>query len=88
MPSFTPRAKRYLRTGAVLMGAALLSFLVLRAGPDKLLENVKQIGWGVLLVLGLTGVSHVVKTFCLAAHPPRPVQEGFLLPHTGPATRI
>ena len=45
------------------MGAALLSFLILHAGPDKLLDNVKQIGWGVLLVLGLAGVSHVVKTF-------------------------
>ena len=45
------------------MGAALLSYLVLRAGTDRLLDNVKQIGWGILLVLGLAGVSHLVKTW-------------------------
>ena len=45
------------------MGAALLSYLVLRAGTDRLLDNVKQMGWGILLVLGLAGVSHLVKTW-------------------------
>ena len=62
MPDMTPRAKRYLRVGALLMGAALLSYLILRAGTDKLVDNVKQIGWGVLLVLGLAGISHLIKT--------------------------
>ena len=45
------------------MGAALLSYLVLRAGTDRLLDNLKQMGWGILLVLGLAGVSHLVKTW-------------------------
>ena len=63
MPNFTPRAKRYLQIAAALMGAALLSYLILRAGTDKLLDNVKQMGWGILLVLGLAGISHLVKTW-------------------------
>ncbi|MGB8769495.1 MAG: lysylphosphatidylglycerol synthase domain-containing protein [Candidatus Korobacteraceae bacterium] len=63
MPDFTPRARRYLQIAAALMGAALLSYLILRAGTDKLLENVKQMGWGILLVLGLAGISHLVKTW-------------------------
>ena len=63
MPDFTPRARRYLQIAAALMGAALLSYLILRAGTDKLLDNVKQMGWGILLVLGLAGISHLVKTW-------------------------
>ena len=63
MPDFTPRARRYLKIAAALMGAALLSYLILRAGTDKLLDNVKQMGWGILLVLGLAGISHLVKTW-------------------------
>ena len=45
------------------MGAALLSYLILRAGTHRLLNNVKQMGWGILLVLGLAGISHLVKTW-------------------------
>ncbi len=63
MPDFTPRARGYLKIAAALMGAALLSYLILRAGTDKLLDNVKQMGWGILLVLGLAGISHLVKTW-------------------------
>ena len=37
--------------------------MVVRAGSDKLFENAKSIGWGIFLILGLAGISHVVKTF-------------------------
>ena len=55
--------KRYLRMVAALIGSALLTYMVVRAGSDKLLENAKSIGWGIFLILGLAGISHIVKTF-------------------------
>ena len=63
MPNSAQPAKHFLRILAGLLGTALLAYLVVRAGSDKLLENVKTIGWGIFLVLGLAGVSHLVKTW-------------------------
>ena len=62
MPSLAPRAKSFLRLLAVLFGATLLAYLVERAGPGKLLANAKTIGWGMLVVIALAGVSHIIKT--------------------------
>jgi len=63
MPNSAPQAKGFLRILAGLLGTALLAYLVVRAGSDKLLENIKTIGWGIFLVLGLAGISHLVKTW-------------------------
>ena len=63
MSNPAPQPKRYLRMVAALLGSALLAYMVVRAGSDKLLENAKSIGWGIFLILGLAGISHVVKTF-------------------------
>jgi len=51
-----------LRAAAAILGTALLVYLIVRAGSDKRLENARTIGWGILLVLGLAGVGHIVKT--------------------------
>jgi uncharacterized protein (TIRG00374 family) len=53
-------ASRYVLGG---VGLALLVFLVVHAGPRALLENVRMIGWGLVLVIGLGGLSHVLKTW-------------------------
>ena len=63
MSNPAPQPKRYLRMVAALLGSALLAYMVVRAGSDKLFENAKSIGWGIFLILGLAGISHVVKTF-------------------------
>ena len=62
MSKFAPHTNRYLRTAAALLGTTLLIYLIVRAGSDKLLENARTIGWGFLLVIGLAGVGHIVKT--------------------------
>ena len=62
MRNSVPRAKRHLRILALLLGTTLLAYLVMHVGADKLVENAKTIGWGILLVIGLAGVSHVIKT--------------------------
>ncbi len=63
MPNSAPQAKRFLRILALLLGVTLLAYLVAHVGADKLVENAKAIGWGILLVLGLAGISHVIKTW-------------------------
>ena len=63
MPNFASRAKGILRILALLLGVALLAYLVVHVGTDKLVENARAIGWGILLVLGLAGISHVIKTW-------------------------
>ena len=45
------------------VGAALLVFLVVHAGPHALLDNAKLVGWGLLLVIGLGGLSHLLKAW-------------------------
>jgi phosphatidylglycerophosphate synthase len=63
MPNPERRKKRPLHILAALLGTGLLVYLVVRAGSDALVENARTIGWGILLVLGLAGISHVVKTW-------------------------
>ena len=48
MPNSAPQAKRFLRILALLLGVALLAYLVVHVGADKLVENAKAIGWGIL----------------------------------------
>ena len=45
-----------------LPGLALLVYLVVHTGPKVLLENAKLMGWGLGLVIALSGISHLVKT--------------------------
>ena len=52
-----------LRLFAGMLGVLLLTYLVWRAGPAKLLESIATIGWGLGLVIALGGVSHLVKTW-------------------------
>ncbi|HVO59568.1 MAG TPA: flippase-like domain-containing protein [Terriglobales bacterium] len=63
MRNSAPRAKRHLRILALCLGITLLAYLVVHVGADKLVENAKTIGWGILLVIGLAGIAHVVKTW-------------------------
>ncbi len=48
---------------AGVFGLLLLSYLIWRAGPAKLLESVGALGWGLILVVALGGISHLVKTW-------------------------
>jgi uncharacterized membrane protein YbhN (UPF0104 family) len=47
----------------VLIGAALLVYLIEQADPARLLQNARTIVWGMLLVIALAGISHIVKTW-------------------------
>ena len=63
MRNSAPRTKQSMRVLALLLGITLLAYLVVHVGAGRLVENAKTIGWGILLVLGLAGISHVIKTW-------------------------
>jgi phosphatidylglycerophosphate synthase len=52
-----------LRIVAAILGIALLTYLILRAGPATLMESLHRLGWGLALTIALGGVSHLVKTY-------------------------
>lgn len=62
MPSPHRKSGSALRILAVLLGVALLAYLIEKSGSAELLLNAKTIGWGMLLVLALAGVAYMVKT--------------------------
>ncbi len=52
-----------LRMLAGTFGVLLLGFLVWRTGTSMLRESIDAIGWALILVIALAGVSHVLKTW-------------------------
>src|ERR1700751_4283001 len=58
-----PKAGRPLRILATLMSSVLFAYLIWQAGPSRLWENVGKLGWGLIWVLALAGVSHVVRAW-------------------------
>ena len=52
-----------LRIFAISMGALLFAYLVWRAGPAELRENIVTSGWGFIWVIALTGIAHVARTW-------------------------
>jgi phosphatidylglycerophosphate synthase len=52
-----------LRILAIFAGALLFAYLVWRAGPAKLRENIVTLGWGFTWVIALTGISHIARTW-------------------------
>ncbi len=63
MPSRGRKSAPALQIAAVLLGVSLLAYLVERAGPGRLLQNARNLAWGMLLVIALTGFAHIVKTW-------------------------
>jgi len=57
------RTQLSIRLFAAPLGLLLLAYLIRRAGPARLIENVATLGWGLVLVIGLGGLSHVLKTW-------------------------
>jgi uncharacterized protein (TIRG00374 family) len=47
---------------AALVGLAVLACLVLRAGPAAVWKQLQAVGWGVVLIIMLGGISQFVKT--------------------------
>src|SRR5271167_597159 len=63
MKTFHSVAKMSFRFLTPLVGLALLGYLVLRAGPQIVWDQVHAVGFGLVLIIILGGVSAGVKTW-------------------------
>jgi len=50
------------RLSIALLGLALLVLLICRAGPSGVADQLKMVGWGLVLIVALGGISHLTKT--------------------------
>jgi phosphatidylglycerophosphate synthase len=57
------KAQLALRLFAMVMSAGFFVYLVWRAGPSQLWKSLSGLGWGIILVLALTGASHLARTW-------------------------
>jgi phosphatidylglycerophosphate synthase len=48
---------------AIATSVLLFAFLVWRAGPHPLWEDFRNLGWGLITILALAGISHLAKTW-------------------------
>jgi phosphatidylglycerophosphate synthase/choline kinase len=60
------RSRLPLRILTIGLGTALFSYLVWKAGPGKLFADTLALRWGAMLILALSGCSHLAKTFAWA----------------------
>ena len=57
------KAQLPLRLIAIAVSAGFFFYLIWRTGPSKLWKSLSELGWGVILVIALTGVSHLARTW-------------------------
>lgn len=49
---------------AALAGLALFTYAVRRAGLDEILDGVRRVGWGLLLILAIGGLRYMLRAEC------------------------
>jgi phosphatidylglycerophosphate synthase len=57
------KAQLPLRLIAIAMSAGFFFYLIWRTGPGKLWKSLSELGWGIILVIALAGVSHLARTW-------------------------
>jgi phosphatidylglycerophosphate synthase len=57
------KAELPLRLLAIAMSASFFVYLIWRAGPSKLWKSLSELGFGIILVIALAGVSHLARTW-------------------------
>ena len=51
------------RSFVLLLGVSLLAYMVFRAGPGAVWKQVQAVGWGLVLIIILGGLSQLIKTW-------------------------
>jgi putative ABC transport system permease protein len=69
--SNTRRSLIWLQTLAFILGLGLLIFVINRVGVQPLFDALLRIGFGFFVVLGLSGLRHVLRTISMRAAVPR-----------------
>ena len=63
MQKFQALIRVCIRVCAALVGVGLLSYLVLRTGPALVWKQVREVGWGLAVIIMLGGFSQLMKTW-------------------------
>jgi hypothetical protein len=70
-------SRLYVRPAAIIIGIALFAYLVQRTGVETVLQNIRLLGWSMILLILLSGVRHLLRaqawSWCVqtdGAHPP------------------
>ena len=58
------RHQRLIAVVAALLGAALFVYAVRRAGVSEILDAIRRVGWGLVLILALAGLRFLVRAEC------------------------
>ena len=69
--SNTRRSLIWLQTLAFLLGLGLLIYVINRVGVQPLFDALLRIGFGFFVILGLSGLRHVLRTISMRAAVPR-----------------
>jgi len=58
------RRQHLIAIAAALTGAALFAYAVERAGVSDIIEAIRRVGWGLILILALAGLRFLVRAEC------------------------
>ena len=80
-PDGAPPRLRPLGVAAAILGLLLFVWALRQTGPSQILEGARQVGWGFLVILALSGLRFWVRAWAWAiatdANPPLRVRETF-----------
>jgi hypothetical protein len=58
------RRQQFTTIAAALLGAALFAYAVRRAGVSDIVEGIRRVGWGLILILSLAGLRFLIRAEC------------------------
>ena len=58
------RRQHLLTLASALAGAALFAYAVRRAGVADIIDGIRRVGWGLVLILGLAGLRFLIRAEC------------------------
>jgi len=67
------RHHHFVTLASALAGAALFAYAVRRAGIADILDGIRRVGWGLVLILGLAGLRFLIRAECWRLCLPRTV---------------
>jgi hypothetical protein len=62
--SMLARRQPLITIASALLGAALFAYAVRRAGVAEILDGIRRVGWGLIIILALAGLRFLIRAEC------------------------